>query len=418
MHTLEPAQTLPSTRLVPESAARPGDDPIFALNAEAKRRAATGESILNSTLGALMTDEGPLAVMPSVFEAYSRVSPERAAAYAPISGDRVFLDAVVDDLFGKGGLAAHAVAAATPGGTGACHHAIVNFLEPGQKLLTASYYWGPYGILADHTRRGIDTFRMFADDGAFDSAALEEAVDRQIEEQGRVLLFLNTPCHNPTGYSLHDDDWERIVPTLARAGERAPVALLLDLAYAKFADPGSARWPHHVEQLLGKVTLLFAWTASKAFAQYGARVGALVAVEPDADERERIKNAIGYSCRGTWSNCNHLGMLAVTELLTDPELRARCDSERAELRHLLDQRVRAFNELAPKAGLSYPRYEGGFFVAVFTPDPAKTCEAMRERGVFVVPLPGAVRVAVCSTRVDQMPRMIEALEAGVRAAGG
>ena len=29
----------------------------------------------------------------------------------------------------------------------------MNFLEPGQKLLTTSYYWGPYEILATHTRR-------------------------------------------------------------------------------------------------------------------------------------------------------------------------------------------------------------------------------------------------------------------------
>ena len=43
------------------AAARPGNDPIFALNAEANRRAAAGESILNSTLGALMTDDGRLA---------------------------------------------------------------------------------------------------------------------------------------------------------------------------------------------------------------------------------------------------------------------------------------------------------------------------------------------------------------------
>jgi len=400
------------TRLVPESADRPGDDPIFALNAEAVRRARAGEEIVNSTLGALMGDDGKLAVLPSVFEAFARVAPERAAAYAPISGDRAFLEAVVHDLFGDGPLKDHAVAAATPGGTGACHHAIVNFLEPGQRLLTSSWYWGPYGILADHTRRGLATHRTFAEDGSFDVDALEAQVDRLIDEQGRVLLFLNTPCNNPTGYSLDDADWGRLVRVLARAGERAPVALLLDLAYARFAAPGSDRWLAHVERLLGKVTLLFAWTASKAFAQYGARVGALVAVDPDPLERARIQSALGYSCRGTWSNCNHLGLLAITELLTDPDLRARSDAERARLRELLGRRVRAFNELATRAGLSYPRYEGGFFVSVFTPDAERTCALAREQGVFVVPLPGAVRVAVCSTRVDEMPRLIAALEAG------
>ena len=419
MQTLNPSRMSSFARLVPASASRPGDDPIFALNAEAKRRAAAGESVVNSTLGALMWDDGRLAVMPSVFDAYRRVPPEVAAGYAPISGSRKFLDAVIHDLFGESVLAQNAIAAATPGGTGACHHALVNFLEPGQKVLTTSYFWGPYAILAEHTRRGVETFSMFSADGSFDVDALGEACDRLLEEQGRVLLFLNTPCNNPTGFTLNDDDWERLIPVLSRAAERGPVALLLDLAYAKFAAPGSIRWPTHVEKLLGKATLLFAWTASKAFAQYGARVGALVAVEADEEERARIKNAIGYSCRGTWSNCNHLGMLAISELLTDPVLRETCDREREDLRRLLDERVQAFNELASNAGLSYPRYEGGFFVAVFTPNAQKTCEVMRESGTFVIPLQEtAVRVAVCSTKVDDMPRLVSALEEGIRAAGG
>ena len=404
-----------STHLIPASADRPGDDPIFALNAEANRRAQAGEDVLNSTLGELLWDDGRMAVLPTVFEAYRRIAPESAAGYAPISGSPEFLSAVIDDLFGEGPLAEHAVAAATPGGTGACHHAIVNFLEPGDSLLTSSYYWGPYRILAEHTRRRVTTFDMFDEGGELNVEDLERKLFELIEQQGRALVFLNTPCHNPTGFSMNDRDWERAVPILESAAERAPVSVLLDLAYAKFASPGSIRWPHHVAKLAGKATLLFAWTASKAFAQYGSRVGACVAVEPDAKERERIKNALGYSCRGTWSNCNHLGMLAVTELLTDATLRERCDAERGRMRHLLQERVDVFNRLARERGLDYPRYEGGFFVAVFTPDPKRTSAVMRERGVFVVPLKGAVRVAICATPAEKIPRVIDALAEGIQA---
>ena len=409
--------TLSRTRLVPEAADRPGDDPIFALHAEAVERARSGESVLNSTIGALMEDDGSLAVMPSVFEAFRRVPPQQAAAYAPISGPPAYLQAVTRELFGTGPLASSAVGAATPGGTGACHHAIVNFLEPRQKLLTSSYFWGPYKILAQHTGRGFSTFEMFAADGRLHADALERAVARQLAEQGRVLLVLNTPCHNPTGYSLDEEDWSRLVEVLTAAADRGPVALLLDLAYLRFSPPGAHDWLAHVERLAGRVALLFAWTASKAFAQYGARIGACLAVEPDPEERRRIKNALGFSCRGTWSNCNHLGMLAITELLTDPDLRRRSEEERERLRALLDERVAAFNELARRTGLRTPRYEGGFFVAVFTPDPLATAAAMKERGVFVVPLEGAVRVALCGTPAAAVPRLVEALAAGLRAAG-
>ena len=147
--------------LIPDAAAREGNDPIFALHGEAVRRAAAGESILNCTLGALMGDDLRLAVMPSVFEAMDRVPREAAVGYAPIAGDPAYLAAVVDDVCGTGDLASQAVAVATPGSTGAIHHAVHNFLEPGQAALAPSYYWGPYRTITTHARRAIETFNMF-----------------------------------------------------------------------------------------------------------------------------------------------------------------------------------------------------------------------------------------------------------------
>jgi aromatic-amino-acid transaminase len=172
-----------------------------------------------------------------------------------------------------------------------------------------------------------------------------------------------------------------------------------------------------VSSIIGTCTVLVAWSASKSFAQYGSRVGALIAVSSDAGERERIKAALSFSCRGTWSNCNHLGILGITELLVDPELKASADAQRAKLKTLLDERVAVFNEEAQRFGLRFPRYEGGFFVAVFTPDADVTAAAAREQGVFVVPMKGAVRVALCSTPKEDVPRLVEALAHGVEAAG-
>ena len=404
-----------TTHLIPDSQGRSGDDPIFALNAEATRRAKAGESIVNATLGALMEDDGRLATMPVVFETLAAVPPDKAAAYAPIAGEPRFLAAVIKDLYNDSQLAQDSVAAATPGGTGALHHAVVNFLEPGQALLTPSYYWGPYRTIAQHTGRRVETFLMFDGHGAFNAAAFAQALETQIQRQSRALIVLNTPCNNPTGYSLDDKDWTALAAALRAAAGKAPVALCIDLAYARFGAAPPNHWVRHIQPLVGEILLLAAWTASKTFAQYGARVGALVASHTSADERNRIKSALSFSCRGTWSNCNHLGMLAVTELLENPQLRARADAERERLRALLGERVAAFNRAAAKAGLLFPRYEGGFFVTVFTPDPAATAERMKALGVYVVPIDGAVRVALCSTPLRDVPRVVDALVAGLAA---
>ena len=401
----------PPRGLIPASSGRPADDPIFALDAEARRRAAAGESILNATLGALMEDDGNLAVMPAVFEALDRVDRRRAAAYAPISGPPAFVEAVLDDVLGTTPLRSQAVAVATAGGSGALHHAITNFLERGQALLTTSYFWAPYGIIAADTERSCETFPMFGEDGRFNLDALQTALTEQIERQGRALLVLNFPCHNPTGFTLDAAEWDRLVAILRKAGEGAPVTLLVDLAYARYGAPGWESWIERAMPLTETCTLLVAWSASKAFAQYGARVGALVAVARDEEERRQIASALAFACRATWSNCNHMGMLAVTELLADPAQRARVDSERDRLIQLLRERVERFNREAQAHNLKIPRYEGGFFVAVFSDDPVGQAARMREKGVFVVPLKGALRVALCSTPVENVPRLVAELKA-------
>lgn len=405
-----------TTNLVPESAARSGDDPIFALNAEAQRRAKAGESIVNATLGALMEDDGTLAVMPSVIDAFARVPLKKAASYAPIQGDAEFLRAVIHDLYDESALAQQSVAVATPGGTGALHHAITNFLEPGQALYTTSFYWGPYATIATETRRAVETFEMFDARGRFHVEAFEKGLKRQMERQKRALVFLNSPCHNPTGYSLDDEEWSAVSEAVRRAAEAGPVALLVDLAYARFGSRASQGWTRHVARMIDPAVVLVAWSASKSFAQYGSRVGALVATHPDGEERERIRSALTFSCRGTWSNCNHLGLLAITDLLAQPAQRAKADAERARLIALLDERVSAFNREAGAAKLRHPRYEGGFFVSVFTPDAEATARSMRAEGVFVVPLKGAVRVALCSTPARDVPRLVQALSRGIEAA--
>ncbi|MEZ6016328.1 MAG: aminotransferase class I/II-fold pyridoxal phosphate-dependent enzyme [Planctomycetota bacterium] len=401
--------------LIPEASGRPGDDPIFSINAEANRRRAAGESVINASLGALMGDDGLLATMPVMFEALAAVDPRRAAAYAPIAGPPPFLDAVRRDALGDGPLFDRSVAVATPGGTGALFTAIVNFLEPGQALYVPHFYWAPYATLASHTGRAVETFPMFDAAGGIDVDAFERGLVLLLQRQGRALVILNFPCNNPTGYSLDDGEWRQMAAALERASAHGPVAVLADLAYAHFAEE-RYRWARALAPLSDRVTLLAAWTASKAFAQYGARVGSLVAVPKQPSERAAIENALTYSCRGTWSNCNHLGMLAITSVLVDPALRARADAERDALVTLLGARVVAFNTEARSLGLHYPRYEGGFFVSVFTPDPAHTVAECAREGVFVVPLDGAVRVALCSTPTADVPRLVAALGRGVAAA--
>src|SRR5580698_10913104 len=291
--------------LIPSHQARPADDPIFALNKEATARRDAGESIVNATVGALLDDDGKLAILPTAARAVHEVPETEWATYAPIAGTPAFLRAVIDDLLaGEPDLKRTAVAVATPGGSGALRHAIANFLEPGNALLTTSWFWGPYQTLCDETDRRLETFEMFGADGGLDVGALDASLARQLATQRRALLFVNDPCNNPTGYSMTDDEWRAVVDRVStRAGE-GDVTLLVDCAYYLYGARDPRAFLQHLRPLVGRVNLLFAWSASKSFTHYGLRVGALVACIGDETERAAVASALSYSCRGTWSNCN------------------------------------------------------------------------------------------------------------------
>ncbi len=406
--------------LIPTRESRPADDPIFALNAEAKARAQGGEHVVNATVGALLDDEGKLATLPGVVEALASTPASIAAAYAPIAGNAAFLRGVVRDLLGSRPEADWAAAVATPGGTGALRHAIANFIEPGQALTTTSFYWGPYKTLADENDRKLASFEMFDARGRLDVAGFGAALRRELSAQGRALVLLNSPCHNPTGYSFDVDEWRALRGAVEEHASLGPITICLDVAYARFgAQPLDvmldALLPLSQPGPKGPAALLsFAWSASKTFLEYGLRVGALVALHPEPAERDRIQSALTYSCRGTWSNVNAGGMAALARVLSEPELGARVDAERDQWAKLLGARVKRFNELASAKGLRYPRYDGGFFTTVFTSDAFEVATELKADGVFVVPQAGALRIALCSVAERDVAKLVDAVAKRVR----
>lgn len=391
---------------------RPGDDPIFALNREATQRRAAGEKVINATVGALLEDDGKLAVLPSVIEVIRGIDPLRGAAYAPIAGAPDFLKAAIDDLLGGTSLAAQAVAVSSPGGTGALRHAVSTFLDRGQHLVTPSFHWGPYDTICEEHERGLSTFEMFGADGQFNADALASQLADTAARQGRLLVFLNDPCNNPTGYSMSDAEWTETARVLEHAASRVPLVVLLDVAYLAYARD-SKSFLRFLAPLAERALVLFAWSASKTFTQYGLRVGALIACTADAAQRTQVHRALAFACRGTWSTCSAAGQAAIAKCITEPELRARVDGERARLTGLLDARVRAFNAAAKGTTLRYPRYDGGFFVTVFAGNAADAHRKLKARGIFTVPQDGALRVALCGVAQCDIVTLTRALAESV-----
>ncbi|NWJ40851.1 MAG: pyridoxal phosphate-dependent aminotransferase [Geothrix sp.] len=395
-------------QLIPTRRAFPADDPIFALNAEAQARKATGESILNATVGALLDESGQLVVLDSVMDLWRELTALEVAPYAPIAGDPTFLNALVQRHWPS--LRSAGAACATPGGSGAISLSMRNFLEAGQKVLTTAPYWGPYATMAAENGLSLVTAPWPEANQALDAAAWTGALQALLRDQGRALIILNDPCHNPTGRSLSVADRRAFADLLRTCSALGPITLLLDFAYLDYTrDPAfvaAALADYAVLGAEGRILVGASMSLSKSMTLYGARCGALAfpwCTDP------ALQAALTQSCRGTWSNCAKAPQALLLRLAKEGKAQERLAAEHRHWSDLLSARATALDAALVEAAMPPVHWMGGFFVCVSAPDPEAVCTQLKAQGVFTVPLPEGLRVGLCGLRASEAPRFAQAL---------
>ncbi len=390
-----------------------GDDLIFTLNARAQRRAAEGVPVINATIGALYDEAGKLVVLDTVMEQWAKLTPAEVAPYAPIGGDQTYLLNLVQRHWPA--LTSIGVGVATPGGSGALALTLKNFLDRGDTVLTAAPYWGPYSTLAAEVGMTLATVPYPDVQTGIDIGAWEAACRDILEAQGRLLVWLNDPCHNPTGRSFSKADRRALMDMLRDVSSQGPVTFVLDLAYLDYA-----RDPQRVREALddyaafaqeGHVLVGACLSLSKAYTLYGARAGALVF--PWTTD-SALHGALITSCRGTWSNCARSPMSVLNRISKDSALQVTLEAEHAHWRTLLTTRATALDAALREQGLPGCAYDGGFFVTLDGgADPDATCEKMQAHDVFVIPLSEGLRVGICAMRESDAGKFAAAYKASL-----
>ncbi len=399
-------------QLIPSRRSFPVDEPIFSLNAEAQQRKAAGESILNATIGALTDDQGQLVVLESMMEVWRELTPQEIAPYAPIAGHPAYLKALVQRHWPK--LDDYGVGCATPGGSGALALSVKNLLEPGMSLLTAAPFWGPYNLLAAEGGAKVTTAPFKEPGKALDTNAWYKAASALLKQQGRLLIWLNDPCHNPTGMSLGQSDRTALLEVLREVSSLGPITLLLDCAYLDYTND-----PYHVREALdeyaafgaeGIVLVGAALSLSKSLTLYGGRAGALVF--PWCQETA-LQAALSTSCRGLFSNCAMAPQSLLVRLQNDPKRTEKLGLEHRHWSEVIETRSVALNNALHHEGLTGSPWHGGFFVTLRMEAPAAVADRLKAHGVYVVPLQEGLRVGICGLRSTDAHKFASALKASL-----
>ncbi len=377
------------------------EDIIFAVNTAANEKAKIvgKENVINASIGAFLDRDGSLVTFPTVEKVMKDLSFVESASYAPIAGMPEFQQAAIDLTFAQyKPKDMHFKAISTPGGSGGIHHAIWNYTDTGDKVLTSDWFWGPYRTMATEMGRELTNFRLYDENKNFDTADMYKKVEEIFTTQDNALVLLNSPAHNPTGFSMTYEDWQAVVEEGKKRTENSGKNLILfiDIAYIDFAPEGSRKFFELFTDLPPNFLVIIGFSMSKSYTMYGYRTGAMIAVSSSEDVITEFYEANQFSCRGTWSNCTKIGQMALITLWKDKELMAQLEEERAGYSRRLANRARIFLEEAESVGLETCPYESGFFLTVPAANPPAVAAKLTEENLFLVPLKKGLRVAICA----------------------
>lgn len=402
-----------TTLLAKHAQGKGGPDTIFAYSAQATARAKEvgKENITNATVGAFLNADGSLKTMQTVQDAIETIPFDEGANYAPINGLPEYISAMTDSVL-RGHKPAHTYTAgiATPGGTGALHNGFFNYLNEGEVALTTSYYWGNYRSMLTEIGRDIKTFNTFTPEGKFDVAACEAACKEVAASQTNVLLLLNTPCQNPTGLAVSDDEWKELIACLTEIANNGKnnVIVMVDTAYIDYSDAHGRDFFEFFTGLPENFLVIVCASTSKGYTLYGYRLGLMFCIAQSQEVADEFERANGASARATWSNGSRTAMEAVTLLNNDPERRAAFRKEQDEFAASLQHRSDIFMNEAAEVGLPTCPYKSGFFIYVPTPTHEQAVEIfdkLAAQNIYVVPLGSGLRIAICAIDDDKIVGM-------------
>ena len=391
---------------------------IITLGAIAKEMKKKDPSIINATIGMLYDEEGKLFTFKSVDKALSLLSADEKYAYASTPGSADFHEAlkrwIFREYYDEFMANTYVGVMATPGGSGALSNTFTNYLNEGDKVLLPSFMWGNYKQFAYENHAEFETYELFNKDGGFNLDDVKAKMNKIKLEQGRVMLVVNDPCQNPTGYTMTDNEWTCLIDIINEvSNDGTPVILIHDMAYIDYDYRGfeSTRNNMRLYQKLNKSAMVvMAFSGSKTLALYGVRIGAQIAVSTCKENIDDFNRANKFSSRAKWSNTTNLGMNLVAKIILDKDMKEEFERELEISRNTLVTRANTFLSACKEANLVTIPFNCGFFVTIPCKNSEEVYKKLVEKKIHIIPMGNVLRVTLSAISIKDcayLPKIIK-----------
>lgn len=380
------------------------NDTVFRFSVMAKKD--PDPSVVNATIGSLYDEQGQLVTLHSYYDCFDRLSDQTKASYASaVIGDPTYLKAVERHVL-QDKIKLPFSMVATSGGSGAVSLSIKNIPEKGDTILIPEVAWGSYALMAKEFGLKTLTYDIYKPEDLLAKARMLGDI------QNKVLIVINSPCHNPCGLSYPAEIWQKIVDTLKNDDHQ--YVILNDIAYIDYSYnlEASRDYLSFFNDIGENMMILIAFSLSKTMTSYGLRCGALIIINQDPKINEETLNVFEKSCRSIWSNVNNAAMKAFGEVIEHDY-----DSFISEKKYYIDllhRRSSLFIKEANEQHLDLYPYDEGFFVTVrFNDNETRDLIFRRllDNHIYTVCVNKGIRIAVCSVPLTKLKGLAERIKA-------
>lgn len=382
----------------------PIEDTVFVIveKANEAKKVYGADRVVDATIGSLYNEEGKLVAFDSVFTPYDAMPKEQKAKYAgSFTGNPGYRKQVYEWLLGDINSTLKHSVIATPGGTGAVNITLSECLDQGETVVLPEIAWGSYQLMATMSNINTKKYSLF-EGNHFNITNFKEVCEEVIQAQDKLVVVINDPCHNPTGYSLTKAEWQEVIAFLNVCGEKVPVVLLNDIAYIDYSyDLAHSRdYMEVFNEMSDQVIVVIAFSCSKSLTSYGLRCGGAVILGQKEEDVRHVEIVFEKAARATWSNIANAAMDNFTFVTT--ENKEAYIKEKDEYIALLKKRSDTFMKEAKAVDLACYPYKEGFFVTLKFDDNTlrdRFHEALMKELIFTVKVNKGIRVAVCSLSI-------------------
>jgi aspartate aminotransferase/aromatic-amino-acid transaminase len=384
-------------------------DKIFVLMAEYAADPRDGKIDLG--VGVYKDPKGVTPVMSSVKKAEQRIlDSAKTKTYKGVVGNKEFSAAIVDLALGGVVDNKRIRCVNGAGGTGALS-ILMNVLgraRPKGRIFISDPSWPNHWPMAelagltpvyypyfDHAKRLVDFDKMM---GTLNTLTSDD------------IVLLHGCCHNPTGASLTNAQWDEVVESLKRTGAFP----LVDLAYLGFGD-GLEADAYGVRKVVSSVPeSMVAFSASKNFGLYRERAGVAIAIARDSDSADVVSSQMQNVIRATISQTPDHGAEIVRVILEDKELRAEWEAELTEMRERMKRlRVKladAIRQRSNSKDFDFIAEHTGMFSLLGLPEDVVT-KLKLDDGIYMI---NDSRINVAGIPEDRIGELADKMLAAIR----